>query len=118
VQVDDIGRLIDWSEFWKFIYEPCGHETMFPRDRSVGFANATYIIRAIRAYHATCWECAHPWPEPEPEPPAEPDRFWWLQDVHADRQPVPHRPRAAPVPVHRVAIEGVFPDLVRQRVAT
>jgi hypothetical protein len=27
------------------------------RDRSVGFENATYIVRAIREHHAECQEC-------------------------------------------------------------
>jgi hypothetical protein len=114
VRVDDIGQLLGWSEFWKFRYDGCGHETFFPRDHSVGYDTTIWIVRAIRQYHATCWECAHPQPDPPPPPP---DPLWWLQDVHADRHPVRIRPRAVPVALnrHRVVIEGVFPDLVRLR---
>jgi hypothetical protein len=112
VQVDDIGRLLDYGEFWQFVYDGCGHATDFPRDRSTGDGyDPTWLIRDIRQYHAKCWECAHPAPEPPP------DLMWWLQDVHYDRRPVQRRLRVAPVELsgHRVVIEGVFPDLVRFR---
>jgi hypothetical protein len=86
VEVEGIGQLLGYGEFWKLRYDQCGHETTFARDYSVGYDETRWIIRAIRQYHATCWECAHPQPEPEP-PPA----------------------------LHPVTIEGVFPDLVRFR---
>jgi hypothetical protein len=119
VEVESIGRFDHWGEFWRLVYDGCGHATQLPRE--MGYDNWEYTARVIRESYAECQECRwdaydrkHPQPEPEPEP-SPPNPFWWLQDVHADRHPVGSRPRAAPVALHQVVIEGIFPDLVRLR---
>jgi hypothetical protein len=76
-------------------------------------------MRAVLAYHRSCFECAHPYPEHDPaELPDIDNPLSWIRDVHADRHPVPRRrPRAEPgAPSgHRVVIEGIFPELLRFR---
>jgi hypothetical protein len=115
VQVDNLGELIGYGEFWQFTYTDCGHVTYFPRDRSIaGGYDPTWLIRDIREHHANFWECTHPLPEPGP--PSPPDPYWFVQDVHADRHPVERcRPHAPPAELHPVVVEGVFPHLVRLR---
>jgi hypothetical protein len=118
VEVEGIDRFDHWGEFWRLVYDGCGHATQLPRE--MGYDNWTYTARVICESYAECQECRweaydrkkHPRPEPEP---TAPDHFWWLQDVHADRHPVPIRPHAEPVTGHRVVIEGIFPDLLRLR---
>jgi hypothetical protein len=58
VQVEGIGRPIDWSEFWNPHLRRLRHEIMFTRDRSGGFDNTTYSVRAIHEYHSKCFEVA------------------------------------------------------------
>jgi hypothetical protein len=107
--IDALGSLKSFGEFFYFQYHACGHKNWFPRDSSTW--STMPIMRAILAYHRSCFECAHPSPELEPSPS---NSYWWLQDVHADRDPVPRRPRATPA-LNPVTIEGIFPDLLRFR---
>jgi hypothetical protein len=105
VEVEGIGRFDHWGEYWRLVYDGCGHATQLPRE--LGYDNWTCQTCRWEAY-----DREHP--QPEPEQPPQPDPLWFVQDVHADRHPVPRRPRAAPM-LNPVTVEGVFPDLVRLR---
>jgi hypothetical protein len=115
--IDALGVLRTHGELVFFQYHACGHKNWFPCDSSTW--STVPIMRAILAYHRSCFECAHPYPEVEPTNlPDIDDPLTWIRDVHADRHPVPRAAGAAgPVALsqHRVVIEGVFPDLVRFR---
>jgi hypothetical protein len=95
--IDELGIIRTHGEFVFFQYHACGHKNWFPRDSSTW--SLVPIMRAVLAYHRSCPECAHPYPEVEPPPDP------------------PRRPRAVPAALsgHRVVIEGIFPDLLRCR---
>jgi hypothetical protein len=64
LQIDGIGEVLAWSEFWLLIYAECGHETYFSRTGH-GLFEPDEVEREVRAYYAQCQACAHPWPSSE-----------------------------------------------------
>ncbi len=59
MDVEGIGRVIEWAEFWKLIYATCGHEQWFPRTGHHLYEPEA-VERAVRAYYADCTLC-RPW---------------------------------------------------------
>jgi hypothetical protein len=61
VQIEGIGEVLAWGEWWLLIYAACGHETQFSRTAHRLFEPAD-VERHVLAYYATCDMCARPWP--------------------------------------------------------
>jgi hypothetical protein len=59
LQVDGIGEVLQWSEFWLLIYTECGHETYFSRTGHLLF-EPDEVEREVRTYHAQCIRCQPP----------------------------------------------------------
>jgi hypothetical protein len=66
MQLEGIGEVLAWSEYWKLIY-PCGHETMFSRTAHRLF-ELEDVEREVRTYYAECLVCSRPVPHlPRPD---------------------------------------------------
>jgi hypothetical protein len=61
VQIEGVGEVLPWAEYWRLIYAACGHETMFSRTAHRLFEDAD-VEREVRTYYAQCLVCARPVP--------------------------------------------------------
>jgi hypothetical protein len=55
--IDGVGRVIEWGEWWKLIYDGCGHETWFDRVVCRLFEPAR-VEQVVLSYYAACQSCA------------------------------------------------------------
>ena len=57
MQVEGIGELVPWAEFWLLTYAGCGHDFYFPRTR--WNYERDQVEAEMRRYYASCDTCAH-----------------------------------------------------------
>lgn len=62
MHIEGIGELLPWAEFWKLIYDDCGHEQMFPRTQWNYGQDQDQVETEVRKYYAACDQRARPCP--------------------------------------------------------
>ena len=57
MQVDGIGQVLQQGDWWKLIYDTCGHEQWFPQTGHRLYAHVD-IQAEVRQHYAMCSQCA------------------------------------------------------------
>jgi hypothetical protein len=58
VQIDGVGEVLQWGEWWLLVYSACRHETMFSRTGDSLF-EPDEVQAAVLEHYAECTRC-HP----------------------------------------------------------
>jgi hypothetical protein len=63
VTIDGVGQVVEWGEWWRLVYDDCGHEIWFDRVTHRLFEPAK-VEQVVRKFYADCdacyWSVSHP----------------------------------------------------------